>query len=289
MGMVIGTAAYMSPEQARGKPVDKRADIWAFGVVLYEMLTGARPFQGEDVSLTLASVMKSDVDPRTLPPDVPAAVRTVLRRCLEKDPSQRIRDIGDVRLAMAGAFETPGATQSETVAAPALRLWQRPALALGVPLMAVLVTGLAVWGLTRPDVVPADVMRFVIPPPVGAPFDFGALYPDLAISADGTHVVYQARAPGGEPRLHLRPIDQLSGVPLRGAEGAVAPFFSPNGEWVGFVAGAYTSTLASDHHCRRQLGGGRPDHRRHGGRRTAPGARWRRRTGGAHEPRCRLG
>ena len=122
IGMVIGTAAYMSPEQARGKPVDKRADIWAFGVVLHEMLTGARPFQGEDVSLTLASVPKSDVDPKKLPPDVPAAVRTVLRRCLEKDPSQRIRDVGDVRLAMTGAFETTAATPSESVAATPLRL-----------------------------------------------------------------------------------------------------------------------------------------------------------------------
>ena len=243
MGMVIGTAAYMSPEQARGKPVDKRADIWAFGVVLHEMLTGARPFQGEDVSLTLASVMKSDVDPKKLPPDVPAAVRTVLRRCLEKDPSQRIRDVGDVRLAMTGAFETTAATPSESVAATPLRLWQRPASALGIPLMAVLVTGLAVWGLTRPDVVPADVMRFVIPPPDGTPFDFGALYPDLAISADGTQIVYQARPAGGEPQLHLRLIDQLGGTPLRGAEGGVAPFFSPEGEWVGFVDDGARTTL----------------------------------------------
>ena len=235
MGMVIGTAAYMSPEQARGKPVDKRADIWAFGVVLHEMLTGARPFHGEDVSLTLASVMKSDVDPKTLPPDVPAAVRTVLQRCLEKDPRERIRDVGDVRLAMAGAFETTVATPSETFAAPPTRFWQRPALALGVPLMAVLATGLAVWGLTRPDVVPADVMRFVIPPPDGALFDFGALFPDLAISADGTRILYQARTPGGESRLHLRQIDQVGGAPLRGTEDGVAPFFSPHGEWVGFV------------------------------------------------------
>ena len=102
----MGTAAYMSPEQARGKPVDKRADIWAFGCVLYEMLTGQRPFEGEDVSLTLASVMKSDLNVTTLPHDVPAPVRTVLRRCLEKDPSHRVRDIGDVRLAMEGVFET---------------------------------------------------------------------------------------------------------------------------------------------------------------------------------------
>ena len=96
MGVILGTAAYMSPEQARGKPVDRRADIWSFGVVLYEILTGARPFQGEDVSLTLASVMKSDVDVKPLPSDLPETLRTVLRRCLEKDPLQRIRDVGDL-------------------------------------------------------------------------------------------------------------------------------------------------------------------------------------------------
>ncbi len=149
MGMVIGTAAYMSPEQARGKPVDKRADIWAFGVVLYEMLTGSRSFHGEDVSLTLASVMKSDVDANTLPPDVPAAVRTVLRRCLEKDPAQRIRDVGDVRLAMSGAFESTVATPPAAATAPPLRVWQRPVpvLIMIMVVLAALTTGLSVWGL----------------------------------------------------------------------------------------------------------------------------------------------
>ena len=126
LGVIMGTAAYMSPEQARGKPVDKRADIWSFGVVLYEMLTGQRAFQGEDVSLTLASVMKSDLNVKTLPPALPANVRTALRRCLEKDPSQRIRDIGDVRLAMEGAFETTVGAATEPIAMPQLRVWQRP-------------------------------------------------------------------------------------------------------------------------------------------------------------------
>ena len=112
MGVIMETAAYMSPEQVRGKPVDRRADIWAFGVVLFEMLTGKKAFEGEDVSLTLASVMKSDVNVTTLPQDLPANVRTVLRRCLEKDPSQRVRDIGDVRLAMEGVFESTGSGTS---------------------------------------------------------------------------------------------------------------------------------------------------------------------------------
>ncbi len=106
MGMVIGTAAYMAPEQARGKPVDKRADIWAFGVVVYEMLTGQRAFVGEDTSLTLAAVMTAEPDMDRLSAAVPVAVRKCLERCFQKDPRTRVRDIGDVQLAMEGAFET---------------------------------------------------------------------------------------------------------------------------------------------------------------------------------------
>ena len=108
MGMVIGTAAYMSPEQAKGKVVDKRADVWAFGAVLYEMLTGTRPFVGDDVSKTLAHVIAIDPDWSALPKNVPPVLGTFLRGCLEKDPRERVRDIGDVRLAMEGAFETAG-------------------------------------------------------------------------------------------------------------------------------------------------------------------------------------
>ena len=241
MGMVIGTAAYMSPEQARGKAVDRRADIWAFGVVLYEMLAGARPFQGEDVSLTLASVMKSSVDVKTLPPDVPAVVLTVLRRCLEKDPSQRIRDVGDVRLAMAGAFETTVAAQSDANVAAPSHFWQRPVSALGILVVAVLVAGVAGSRLSRPGISPFDVMRFVIPPPDAAPFDFGGLVPGVAITADGTQVIYQTLTASGERQLTLRPIDQLGGAPLRGAEGGIGPFVSTDGEWVGFLDGAGTT------------------------------------------------
>ena len=231
MGMVIGTAAYMSPEQARGKPVDKRADIWAFGVVLYEMLTGARPFQGEDVSLTLASVMKSDIDPKTLPPDVPASVRTVLRRCLEKDPSQRIRDVGDVRLAMEGAFQTTVATPSEIVAAPLLRFWQRPTGLLVVVVVAVVATGFAVWSVRRPSA--GSLAQFVpLTPPDGA-VRTGGSDTEVAISPDGTRVVY-ASGFGSTRRLYLRELGELDATPLRGSEGGNAPFFSPDGQSVGF-------------------------------------------------------
>ena len=115
-GVIMGTAAYMSPEQARGKRVDRRADIWAFGVVVYEMLTGRRAFEAEDISLTLAEVMKSEPDWEALPGDLSPALRTYLTRCLEKDPKERVRDIGDVRLAMDGVFETAGGAPAEPVA-----------------------------------------------------------------------------------------------------------------------------------------------------------------------------
>ena len=189
MGVILGTAAYMSPEQARGKTVDKRADVWAFGVVLYEMLTGTRPFQGEDVSLTLASVMKSDLNVTRIPNDVPATVRTVLRRCLEKDPTQRIRDIGDVRLAMEGAFETTVTALSETATAPQLRVWQRPVpAALSVLVLAAL-TGVAGWGL-KPQAPPSPrpLVRFAITPPAPE-LGISNTSPDLTISPDGTHIV----------------------------------------------------------------------------------------------------
>ena len=116
MGMVIGTAAYMAPEQAKGKVVDKRADVWAFGAVLYEMLTGARAFTGEDVSDTLAAVLRAEVNLDELPDDTSARLRQVLTACLQRDPRQRVHDIADVRLAMEGAFETLVSTPSETMA-----------------------------------------------------------------------------------------------------------------------------------------------------------------------------
>ena len=120
LGIILGTAAYMSPEQARGRPADKRSDIWAFGAVLYEMLTGKRAFDGDDISYTLANILKSEPDWNALPADTPAAVRRVLRRCLEKDPKRRTHDIADVRLdldekrpAGCGAAATRQAASSE--------------------------------------------------------------------------------------------------------------------------------------------------------------------------------
>ena len=121
MGVIMGTAAYMSPEQASGQAVDKRADIWAFGVVLYEMLTGTRPFVGDDVSKTLAHVIAIDPDWNALPKNVPPGLAAVLRRCLAKNQKLRVHDIADVRLALEGAFEPPVAEAAADVAIPADR------------------------------------------------------------------------------------------------------------------------------------------------------------------------
>ena len=236
MGVIMGTAAYMSPEQARGKVVDKRADIWSFGCVFYEMLTGQRAFQGEDVSLTLASVMKSDLNVQTLPPDLPANLRTVLGRCLEKEPLQRIRDVGDVRLAMEGAFETVTSLVEESVAPPKPR-WRR-GLSLAVTAAATsIVVGLGVWAFLRPA--PELPARLSIVHPGDEGIGGNPNDANLALSPDGRHVAYVRRnASGGsnsQLNLYVRALDQLEPTLL--STTARSPFFSPDGQWVGFTEG----------------------------------------------------
>ena len=239
MGVIMGTAAYMSPEQARGKTVDRRADIWSFGVVLYEMLTGVRPFRGEDVSLTLASVMKSDVDVKTLPPALPETLRTVLRRCLEKDPLQRVRDIGDVRLAMEGAFESAPSERTGARQLRQLQVWQRPAPAAVAIFALVVLTAVGVWNLPR-STTPSRLVRFAINTPVGGPLavQLDRAQGTIAFSPDGSRVVYRSGSPqysGGE--LYVRDLAQSEAVPLPGTDGALGPFFSADGEWVAFQDG----------------------------------------------------
>ena len=233
MGVIMGTAAYMSPEQARGQRVDKRADIWAFGAVLFEMLSGRKPFPGDDVSQTLARVIDRDADWSLLPKEVPPALAVYLRRCLQKDPKHRVRDVGDVRMALEGAFDLAATQASDVGAAPAplpppRAAWRRAfPLALAV-IVGVTAGGLAVWTLRPTPEARADIMRFAI-----AATDFTAvttLQTDLVISPDGTKIIYT-----GAAGLYLRPIDQLEGSPLRGTVGGAGAFVSPDGEWVGFV------------------------------------------------------
>ena len=224
--MVIGTAAYMAPEQARGKVVDKRADIFAFGVVLYEMLTGQRPFQGEDVSLTLAAVMTFDPDLDRLPETLSPTLKTYLIRCLEKDPSKRIRDIGDVSLAMDGAFETTVSVPAEPGAAPQLQVWQRSVPAAIIALAMLGLGGFVASRLTQPE--PQLIVRSLIP--LGPEESFANTGRQaVAISPDGGHIVYSANL-----GLSLRPVDQLWATPLASTvesagsvPGVRNPFFHP--------------------------------------------------------------
>ncbi len=232
MGMVIGTAAYMSPEQARGKSVDKRADVWAFGVVVYEMLAATRPFQGEDVSLTLASVMKSNVDLKALPADVPAPVRTALHRCLQKDPAKRVRDIGDVRLAMDGAFETTMEMEPEPLVTPGLARWRWRVSTVIAGVVVVLMGAIATSMLIRPTPIsqPTRRLRIILP----TTDRLGDSLPrTLALSPDGQTLVYVATRDGNQQLFRL-PLDQLDPIPIPNTEGATSPAFSPDGEWVAF-------------------------------------------------------
>ena len=235
MGVIMGTAAYMSPEQARGKPVDQRADIWAYGAVLYEMLSGKRPFKGRDASETLAGVLRLEPDFDALPADTPARVSTVLRRCLEKEPKQRVHDMADVRLAMAGGFETTIDEVSEPVA-PRLSVWQRPMGIATAVLSCLVVGGVVVWTLTRPA--PPRVTRFRVPLATDQSFA-SPDRPVMVMSPDGATLVYAVNG-----SLWIRPLDQLEARRMSGTEGAVGPFFSPDSQWVGFWAGQELRRMA---------------------------------------------
>ena len=227
MGVILGTAAYMSPEQAKGKTADRRSDVWAFGAVLYEMLAGRRAFQGEDVSDTLVSVFRDDPDWSKLSDDVPARVRQAIQVCLQKELKQRVHDVADVRLAMEGAFETVGA---QSASMP--QIWQRPWAVLAVVVTAVLVTGLAVWTLAGPAPPPTGlVSRFQISLAADQTFGYAGL-PIVDISPDGSHIVYVANN-----ILWLRPVDQLQAIQVQGTDAELrGPFFSADGQSIGFWA-----------------------------------------------------
>ena len=245
-GMILGTAAYMSPEQAKGRTVDKRSDVWAFGAVLYEMLTGRRAFEGEDVSDTLARILMKEPDWTALPATVPPAVVTVLRRCLQKDRKQRMRDLGDVSLALEGAFETtvPGTAAP----APAIQprpLWRRALPVVAAAVVASAMVGAAAWTLKPTP--PLTVARFAFALGEGQQFTVSNSQ-SLAVSPDGTRLVYVANS-----QLYLRSISDLEARPIpgtqqRGSASPFAPVFSPDGQSIAFfsqVDGAVKEIAAS--------------------------------------------
>jgi len=226
-GVIMGTAAYMSPEQARSGPLDKRTDVWSFGCVLYEMLAGRRAFGGDNISDILANVLRGDPDWTALPSDTPASIQVLLHRCLEKALERRLRDMGDARLEIQDALAGPSPRAPASQPRPGRRVaWVAAAL------LAAITTGLGVWRLSRaPTPAPQPVSRFTLPLPPAAPLALAG----LAISPDGARVAYVAGR-GATALLYVHPLDQPAAKPLPGTEGAVGPFFSPDGQWVGFFA-----------------------------------------------------
>ena len=237
-GMLLGTAAYMSPEQARGKPVDKRADIWAFGAVLWEMLAGRRLFEGETVTDLLAAVLRQDIAWESLPASTPPALRRLLGRCLERDPHKRLRDIGEARLVL----ESVAAGESDAgVTVPMAAATGQPRTILGVLWVAaaaalVVAAGAAGWmaGASQP-LPPRPVTRLSITLPSALAVESIDDRQLIALTKDGRTVVFVARE-GPVTRLFVRRLGEPAAVPLPGTEGVEDVFLSPDGEWAGFVA-----------------------------------------------------
>jgi serine/threonine-protein kinase len=230
IGTILGTAAYMAPEQAKGLAADKRSDVWAFGCVLYEMLTGTRAFAAEDVSETLALVLTKEPDWTRLPPRTPAPIRRLSRRCLNKDRKRRLDSAAVARLEIDDALMSP-APDAPTFATPAARvpLWRS-----AMPAAVVVIVGLAAGyvGWTLKPAPPREITRFAIALAEGHKFTPGRRW--VALSPDGTRLAYTANN-----HLYLRALDQLDAVPIAGDEGPAlasprVPFFSPDGQWVGF-------------------------------------------------------
>ena len=226
-GIILGTAAYMSPEQAKGHTVDKRTDVWAFGAVLYEMLTGKMAFEAEDVSDTLAAVLRADVDWSILPRELSPAIRTYLERCLKRNPKQRVRDIGDVRLALEGAFET-AATQTDVVASVVQPAWgrTRERFAWFVAGFTVIALGVFIFMPDQGGIRSEQVVHLQMDLTVLAT-------PKPAVSPDGRHVAFTGVSDGTR-LLWVRSLDTLQSRPLAGTEGALHPFWSPDSDFIGF-------------------------------------------------------
>ena len=232
LGVILGTAGYMAPEQAKGKAVDKRADIWSFGVVLYELLTGERLFHGEDVSDTLAQVLTKQPDLER----VPFAARKLLRRCLDKDPKSRLRDISVAKELLVPEETAP--------ARPRPGIGSRLGwIAAGVLFATTAALGWVAWRASRPvehtlvrlDADLGSDISLVHPSAVGS---------TVILSPDGKRLVYSASVAGGQPRLFTRPLDQSKATELPGTEGAIDAFFSPDGQWIGFYSGTKLSKIS---------------------------------------------
>ena len=233
-GVLLGTAAYMSPEQARGKAVDKRTDVWAFGCVLFEMLTAQKPFESETLTDTVAAIVKNEPDWRALPHGTPERIRSLIMRCLRKDSAQRLRDIADGRFQIEEVLNDPGPV---TRVVPPARTY----LGWAPWIAATLFLGTTLFFATRSSTsLSRDAISLPVFPPENAEFsariNTTLNVPSFALSPDGHALVFSAETPGARPMLWLRSLDYVDARQLAGTENAEDPFWSPDSRWIGFFA-----------------------------------------------------
>ncbi len=249
-GTLLGTAAYMSPEQAKARTVDRRADVWAFGCVFFEMLTGKKAFAGDGISETLASVLRDDVDWDALPAATPAAAVRVLRRCLDRNVKMRLRDIGEARVALSPE-SLEAATDGDWVNGPAAAAAGsrgRERILLAIALAAVVAAAVAGWfAAHRGETNVRPEVRAAIRPPHEQVFEgYGNYLGNLTLSPDGTRMTFASATGGGQPELHVRSLGSESSQPLAGTEGATFPFWSPDGRNLAFFVDGKLKRLDLD-------------------------------------------
>ena len=237
LGVIMGTPSYMSPEQARGKAVDKRTDVWAFGCCLYEALTGRKPFEGDNATDVLAAVVRARPDWTQLPTSASSRLRRLMLRCLQKDTRERIQDIGDARIELSDFGGEPESRPEHRT-----RSWFSAGVLAAILGVALLSAFLATRFARQEVISPRPVSRFAITPPEGQSFTellgnmITSRYPSIAISPDGTKLAYTVLKSSGASQLYLRAFDAFEAQALPGTEGGELPFFSPDGNWVAFWA-----------------------------------------------------
>jgi Tol biopolymer transport system component len=235
-GTILGTPRYMSPEQVRGKPLDRRTDIWSFGCVFYEALTGRPPFTAEPGSDVLAAVLRDEPDWQALD-HVPAPIQRLIRRCMRKDLQLRLRDIADARIEIEELLNETASVALASRADLRRRLLSRRSLAVAALAAALAAAGVTAWWMAARSPAPRPrLTRVAIPLDPGQHLVSGTSMP-LALSPDGTRLAYVAARAGARSQIFLRGLDRFEATPIAGTEGATAPFFSPDGEWLGFYAG----------------------------------------------------
>ena len=241
MGMILGTAAYMAPEQARGRAVDRRADVWAFGCVFYEMLTGQRAFPGEDVTDTLAAIVRGEPDWKKLPADLPAPVRVLLERCLIKDRADRLPDMSVVRFLMSDPAKSLSGTSPGTTPGTSPRRIA-PLVIAAVAVAVVATFAVTRWLASAGATSTGALTRAALVLPDGHEVGSTNLLP-IALSDDGTRLAYVGLH-DGKTRIFVRALADAAPKALEGTEGGEGPFFSPDGQWIGFFAGSKLRKIA---------------------------------------------